>query len=66
MRLVPTPGSSGAPFPRMRLYFFLSIYFFPMENLSKKISLATIRRFQSKVHLAFFQVALTPIQLAGH
>lgn len=37
-----------------------------MENLSKKISLATIRRFQSKVHLAFFQVALTPIQLAGH
>ena len=62
MRLVPTPGSSGAPFPRMRLYFFLFFFF----SNAKKISLATIRRFQSKVHLAFFQVALTPIQLAGH
>ena len=62
MRLVPTPVSSGAPFPRMRPYF---LFLLSTENLSKKRSLATIRRFQSKVNLTFFQF-VTPIQLAGH
>jgi len=43
----------------MRLYLdsFYFLIFYPMENLSKKISLAK-RNSSIKVHLAFFQVAL--------